>query len=132
MGLFTKKNERIPVEIPSEKKFVKIASGADHLVLLDNNRRVYTCGCGEQGQLGRLSERSTDRHNRKGVSQLLMPGQISVGKPSHHVEVDNIWAGSYATFVKDTNNNVYVCGLNNYNQIGSSFIFFITYTIIII
>ncbi|XP_014237356.1 regulator of chromosome condensation [Trichogramma pretiosum] len=118
MGLLTKNNERIPVEISAKKKFIKIASGADHLVLLDSAKQVFTCGCGEQGQLGRLPERKTDRHSRQGVNQLLTPGQVYF-KINKHVEVENIWAGTYATFIKDSHNgDIYVFGLNNYSQIG--------------
>lgn len=118
MGLFTKDNERLPVETPLKGEFIKIASGADHLVLLDTNRRVFTCGCGEQGQLGRLPEKKTDRHCRQGVNELLTPGQVYF-KANKHVDAENIWAGTYATFVKSVHKNeIYVFGLNNYNQIG--------------
>ncbi|KAJ8681275.1 hypothetical protein QAD02_017062 [Eretmocerus hayati] len=118
MGLLTKDNEHSPIQIPLKTKFVKIASGADHLVLLDHFCVVYTCGCGEQGQLGRVSERSTDRHSRGGMTQLLTPGQVRF-KMNKHVEAENIWAGTYSTFIKNRHNNdVYVFGLNNYSQIG--------------
>lgn len=127
MGLLSKDNERLPVEIPLKKRYIKIASGADHLVLLDSNKHVYTCGCGEQGQLGRLPERKTDRHSRQGVNQLLEPGQVYF-KINKHVEVENIWAGTYATFVKDSNSgDIYVFGLNNYSQIGMFQVFQFTY-----
>ena len=116
--MLTKNNERFPVEIPLKKRFLKIASGADHLVLLDEAKQVYTCGCGEQGQLGRLPERKSDRHCRQGVNQLLTPGQVHF-KINKRVEAENIWAGTYATFVKDSHSgDLYVFGLNNYGQIG--------------
>lgn len=119
MGLLTENNERVPVETPLKRNFIKIASGADHLVLLDSNRQLFTCGCGEQGQLGRLPERKTDRHSRQGVNQLLIPGQVHF-KMCKHVEIENIWAGTYATFAKAYNSSeIYVFGLNNYGQIGN-------------
>lgn len=116
MGLFTKDNDRLPIETPLKGQFIKIASGADHLVLLDNTKRVFTCGCGEQGQLGRLSEKKTDRNYRQGINDLLTPGQVHF---KANLGAENVWAGTYATFVQTVKNNeVYVFGLNNYNQIG--------------
>ena len=35
-------------------KIIKIVSGVNHLVMLGDDGGVYTCGCGEQGQLGRI------------------------------------------------------------------------------
>lgn len=68
MGLTPKGNEKLPYQImPAEVTVVKIASGADHIVFLTNHGEVYTCGCGEQGQLGRLTERSSGRHARSGI-----------------------------------------------------------------
>lgn len=46
-----------------------IASGTDHLLLLTHQGQVYSCGCGEQGQLGRLPERGATRNCRKGLSE---------------------------------------------------------------
>ncbi|XP_014216858.1 regulator of chromosome condensation [Copidosoma floridanum] len=118
LGLLTKNKESAPVQILSNKKFIKIASGSDHLVLLDNTRKVFTCGCAEQGQLGRLPERKTDRHSGRGGNKLLTPDQVYF-KINKKVEIENIWAGSYATFAKNANtDDLYVFGLNNYGQIG--------------
>lgn len=65
MGLTSKGNEKLPYQIISEEiTIVKIASGADHIVFLTNHGDVLTCGCGEQGQLGRVTERSSGRHAR--------------------------------------------------------------------
>ena len=44
----------------------KIASGADHLVCLTVDGRIFTSGCAEQGQLGRVPEMFSDRGGRKG------------------------------------------------------------------
>lgn len=56
----------------SEVTIVKVASGADHIVLLANSGEVFTCGCGEQGQLGRVTERSSGRNARAhcGINQI--------------------------------------------------------------
>jgi len=46
---------------------VTTATGNDHLVMLTAAGVVYTCGCGEQGQLGRVPELFADRGGRKGL-----------------------------------------------------------------
>ncbi|XP_043281398.1 regulator of chromosome condensation isoform X2 [Venturia canescens] len=120
MGLTLKGNERIPVQMLPREKIVKIASGADHLIFLTDHGQVYTCGCAEQGQLGRICPRSADRHGRRGVAPLLTPRLVQFNR-SKHSRAEDIWAGSYCTFVKihDTE-NIHVFGLNNYHQLGLS------------
>ena len=79
---------------------------------------LYTLGCAEQGQLGRVGERYIARggHNRKGIDILLEPGRV-VPKNRRTVFAD-VWAGSYDTVALTTDNEVLACGLNNYNQLG--------------
>ena len=36
-------------------QILRMASGADHLLLLDTTGQVYSLGCAESGQLGRVS-----------------------------------------------------------------------------
>lgn len=67
MGLTIEGNKRLPYQLLSSEIISKIASGADHIVLLTNHGEIYTCGCGEQGQLGRISERSSGRNARSGI-----------------------------------------------------------------
>ncbi|XP_066148273.1 regulator of chromosome condensation isoform X1 [Euwallacea fornicatus] len=123
MGLSLNGNEKAPYEILPDQKVVKIASGADHIVFLTNHGEVYTCGCAEQGQLGRIPKRSSDRDARNGVGnnnigKLVTPAPISL-KPSLRLHFDNIWAGTYSTFARVADkNDIYVCGLNNFHQIG--------------
>lgn len=70
MGLTVNGNERLPYEMLPYETVVKIASGADHLVMLTNQGYIYTCGCAEQGQLGRVAQRNSDRHSsRIGISE---------------------------------------------------------------
>lgn len=118
MGLTPKGNERLPVEILPDVKVIKISSGADHLVFLTEKRLVYTCGCAEQGQLGRVSLRTADRYNRHGIELLLTPGVVSF-KVTKKLLFQDIWAGLYCTFAKEQQHgDIYVFGLNNYYQIG--------------
>uniref|UniRef100_A0A1B6DMR9 RCC1-like domain-containing protein n=1 Tax=Clastoptera arizonana TaxID=38151 RepID=A0A1B6DMR9_9HEMI len=118
MGLSPNGVQKLPMLMPIDQQIVKIASGADHLVMLTAGGHIFTCGCAEQGQLGRVSERSANRESRQGVSQLLIPMQVYF-KRSYKLKFDNIWAGSYCTFTREKNGgNIYVFGLNNYNQLG--------------
>lgn len=99
---------------------VQIASGADHFVCLTTEGQVYTCGCAEQGQLGRVAELFSNRGGRKGKDYLLTPQPVSLSKGGQKpIIVDSIWTGSYATFVRARDSDlIYVFGLNNYNQLG--------------
>ncbi|KAL1518367.1 hypothetical protein ABEB36_002001 [Hypothenemus hampei] len=125
MGMSERGNERAPFEIITNQKIVKIASGADHIVFLNNFGEVWTCGCGEQGQLGRVTKRSSDRKagrtgtvSNHNILKFLTPAPINL-KPSLRLHFDNIWAGVYCTFAKVANrDDIYVFGLNNFHQIG--------------
>ncbi|KAE8748655.1 hypothetical protein FOCC_FOCC004666 [Frankliniella occidentalis] len=117
MGLTLQGGEKKPVELQTGTVVVKIASGADHLVMLTEDGQIHTVGCGEQGQLGRVSERGADRLSRQGMGNLLVPGPVPF-KPSKKPEFVDVWTATYGTFAKDKNNQIYVFGLNNYNQLG--------------
>lgn len=68
MGLLVAdKIETRPQLLKLAVKVMKIASGANHLVMLGSDHQVYSMGCGEQGQLGRVTQRSADRDSRQGV-----------------------------------------------------------------
>lgn len=54
------------------------------------------------------------------TAKLLLPYPISTN-PRLKLKFENIWAGTYATFAKVAmKNDVYVFGLNNYNQLGKT------------
>jgi len=69
MGLTPEGGEKKPIEILPNVVVLKISSGADHLVMLADDGQLHTVGCGEQGQLGRVSERVADRSSRQGLSK---------------------------------------------------------------
>lgn len=118
MGLTLKGNERFPIELLPNVKIVKVASGADHLALLSESGNVYTCGCGEQGQLGRIAARTASRNSRHGMGPLLTPGIVEF-KITKKLVFDDIWAGTYCTFLREfSKGDIYTFGLNNYFQIG--------------
>jgi regulator of chromosome condensation len=116
MGLTTEGTKQSPVRVLDEISAVDIASGSDHFVVLANNGKVFTIGCGEQGQLGRASMRTLTGESRRGKTTLLTPGIIS--KKAKHFKADKIWATPYCTFLREAKTGeIYGFGLNNYNQI---------------
>lgn len=55
--------------------------------------------------------------------QLLTPALVNFNR-RFKLEFDNIWTGAYCTFAREkAEGNIYVFGLNNYNQLGK-FLFF--------
>lgn len=116
MGLTTEGKKQAPIQVLPHIIAVDIASGADHLVILEQNRNVYTIGCGEQGQLGRASLRTLTGESRRGTTTLLTPGLIS--RKAKNFRADAIWASTYCTFLREEKTGaVYGFGLNNYHQI---------------
>jgi len=104
-----------PVRLLPWTMVVKIASGADHIAMLSAEGEVFTVGNSEQGQLGRVNERQAHRGGRRGTNLLLCPAKILVGPT---IKFSDLWAGSYNTVARTTTGQVYVCGLNNYSQLG--------------
>ncbi|CAH8640922.1 unnamed protein product [Schistosoma intercalatum] len=102
--------------LTSSTHVVKIASGQDHLVCLTDEGRLYTMGCGEQGQLGRVAERFAKDGGRSGISSLLQPTECRVRGA---VRFSDVWAGGFATFARcQMTGAIYACGLNNYGQLA--------------
>ncbi|VDP78455.1 unnamed protein product [Echinostoma caproni] len=102
--------------LTAASRVVKIASGQDHLVCLTDEGRLYTMGCGEQGQLGRIAERFARTGGRSGMSSLLQPAECRVRGA---VRFSDAWAGGFATFARcQSTGQIYACGLNNYGQLA--------------
>ena len=119
MGLNSSGSQKLPVPILEGIPMTQIASGADHFVCLSADGQVFTCGCAEQGQLGRVAEVFSNRGGRKGKSYLLTPQPVALGQGKKRIVIDSVWTGSYATFARAKETGfIYVFGLNNYNQLG--------------
>lgn len=116
MGLTPEGKKQAPVQVLPQIVAVDIASGADHFVVLEQNGKVYTIGCGEQGQLGRASLRTLTGESRRGTKTLLTPACIT--KKARNFIADAVWASVYCTFLRDAKTgDVYGFGLNNYHQL---------------
>lgn len=116
MGLTLEGKKSSPSEVLPKITSVDISSGADHLVILTNNGTVYTIGCAEQGQLGRVSQRSSNGESRRGNTSMLRPGKANL-KPGQ--KIDAIWTTTYSTFFREHGTNkIYAFGLNNYSQLA--------------
>ncbi|XP_035675176.1 regulator of chromosome condensation-like isoform X1 [Branchiostoma floridae] len=112
-----------PVEIPLSARVLKISSGESHVACLTEDGDLYTFGCGEQGELGRIAECFTVRGGRKGRSLLLDPAPVrmkgKMGSRKSHMKFADVFCGSHNTFaISDDKEDVYAFGMNNYYQMG--------------
>ncbi len=78
-----------PTQILADHVVCKIASGGDHLVALTDAGDVYTLGCAEQGQLGRVVECFSQRGGCKGLELLLTPAKVHFKK--RNLRFSDIW-----------------------------------------
>lgn len=116
------------------KNVKKITSGINHLVILSKNK-VYTMGCGDEGQLGRICQRHSNRESRVGKRKyyrqneywkliytliylnftelLLHPQLLNLRK-----KVEDVWANYDTTFLRLSDSSIYSFGLNAHGQLG--------------
>lgn len=100
----------VPVKVLKDETIVDIVSGRDHFVALSSDGQVFTMGCGAQGQLGRIGERSALDGGRRGVKVLLAPGRVHL---QGRQKADKIWATRRGTFYRDWKSGaIYGCGDN--------------------
>ena len=107
-----------PVAVPFETTVVDIASGDNHVIVLTENGTVYTFGCGEQGQLGRVSELFCKIHEDYSNVELFLKPQMVTIDGNLDIKCDRIWAAGFTSFVRTTDGAIYGWGLNNYSQLG--------------
>ncbi|XP_052846834.1 LOW QUALITY PROTEIN: regulator of chromosome condensation [Drosophila gunungcola] len=116
MGLTIDGNKRTPIDLMEGTVCCSIASGSDHLVILTTAGKVFTVGCAEQGQLGRLSERSISGEGRRGKRDLLRPTQLIIARAKRF---EAIWATNYCTFMRESQTQItWATGLNNFKQLA--------------
>lgn len=116
IGLTTDGIQKTPIRFFSDVFVKKISSGSDHLIALTVDGEIFTVGNSEQGQLGRVPERFAHRGGRAGLKLLLSSDKLRMKNKS--TVVQDAWAGSYNTIVRTDKDEMFVMGLNNYNQLG--------------
>lgn len=111
---------KVPIKLQSLRHpVIKIVSGSDHIAMLTSNGQVYTIGCAEQGQLGRIGRYFTDRGGRRCAQICLMPKPIALPKIRKNKPVaSDVFCGIYTTYVISNTGDVFGFGLNNYYQLG--------------
>ncbi|XP_036203679.1 regulator of chromosome condensation isoform X6 [Myotis myotis] len=116
------KKSMVPVQVQLSAPVVKVASGNDHLVMLTADGDLYTLGCGEQGQLGRVPELFANRGGRQGLERLLVPKCVMLKSRGTrgHVKFQDAFCGAYFTFAISLEGHVYGFGLSNYHQLGTA------------
>ena len=108
-----------PVELLSleNNKVIKVASGNDHTAALTESGHIYTWGCAEQGQLGRVAGWFASRGGRRGIGYILIPKVVRLRRDH---KFKDVFCGSFCTFgITKDSSNVFVWGLNNYGQLGT-------------
>ncbi|CAG9465538.1 unnamed protein product [Pedinophyceae sp. YPF-701] len=104
------------VVAPRSDRVCKVASGADHVVALCESGKLLTFGNGQQGQLGRLGTRVSERHR---LQEMLTPAETRVVKrKAAGVKVTDVACGTYHTFAQMSDGRIFAAGLNNYGQLG--------------
>ncbi|XP_078238677.1 regulator of chromosome condensation-like [Pogona vitticeps] len=111
----------IPVELQLEVPIVRIASGSHHLALVSTTGNLYTCGCGDNGQLGRVPQIFAMRGGRRGLERLLLPQAVTIKQRGYKTKghIRDVFCGSYLTIAITEEGHVIGFGLSNYYQLGS-------------
>ena len=89
---------------PIRRRGTRISCGYNHTVFLDARGNVYTCGLGEDGQLGH-----DDTKDRR------VPTKVIALEDKKIVSVS---CGSYHTAFLDNQGNVYTCGWGDDGPLG--------------
>lgn len=106
----------VPMRVLRDQKIVQISSGRDHLVALTNDGHVFTMGCGAQGQLGRIGERSSMDGGRRGPKLLLAPDRLHM---NYRHRAAQIWATRCGTFYRDwRTGSIFGCGDNRSQNVA--------------
>lgn len=78
-------------------------------------------GCAEQGRLGRIRSSQCSRDSRRAREVMLSPGLVPGKLGRKVVKFERVWATTYCTFARATTGEIFGCGLNNFAQLGESF-----------
>lgn len=114
---------KVVLDLTSEgDRIVRLSASNNHTIALSALGHIYTWGCGEHGQLGRVGSRMSDR---KRLFTVLAPGLVAIKKKrppkgTPAAKPVNVFTGAYQSFVLYDNDTVVAFGLNNYYQCGIS------------
>lgn len=119
LGFYKKeiKIQKTPFKIPMDflknkkAKIVQLATGKDHILLLDSFGTVYAWGTYQQGQLAR---KIMDQH----ALANLFP-QAIVFKSRSKELIKSIFSGENHSFAISHSGNLYAWGLNQFGQCGT-------------
>jgi regulator of chromosome condensation len=102
-----------------QERVVRIASGADHVAAVTVGGALLTWGSGQQGQLGRVGERLSERVKMATLtSPHAVPFKAGRGGGAGSTKIVDVDCGTYATFAMAESGAIYACGLNNYGQLA--------------
>ena len=93
--------------IPSLKRIIQVACGADHVLACDDKGHLYAWGNGQQSQLGR-------RVIERTKTQSLVPAGVSIPRK----KVAAVGCGSYHSFAIDKDGELWSWGLNSFGETG--------------
>ncbi|KAI3438963.1 hypothetical protein D9Q98_001377 [Chlorella vulgaris] len=100
----------------AEDQVVRIASGADHTAGVTAGGTLLTWGNGQQGQLGRVGERLSDRVK---METLLTPHAVPFRRiRGTSNRISDVNCGTYGTFATTSSGQILAFGLNNYGQLA--------------
>lgn len=113
-GLFCDTSvQSVPRLVKELRNIIFIDAGANHIVAVSREGKVFTWGVGEQGQLGR---KIMSRHVKESS---LIPRPINFRPYKLSNKFQKAFAGGYHTFLLHETGSLYSCGLNNYGQLGT-------------
>lgn len=100
---------KIVANLPSElqvKNIISVKGGGGHVLILDNNGKVFACGWNQNGQLGNKSDENTSQ---------LITIESNYFNNEKIVKISSGWNSSAAL---TENGDLYVWGSNVQNQLG--------------
>ncbi|KAH7689591.1 CBR-RAN-3 protein, partial [Aphelenchoides avenae] len=109
--------QKSPVTIVQKEKIVKIAAGENHLVMLNVDGELLTFGEGSHGQLGR-GARAGHIRSRYMADENALKVKVLDKHKHKFVRFVDVFAGGWWTMGKAEDGRLFVCGLNNYGQLG--------------
>jgi regulator of chromosome condensation len=98
--------------IPELKNIVHVDAGANHVLAIAQDGKIWSWGIGEQGQLGR---KVMSRH---ALEASLLPRTINFRPWRRTAKFINAFCGGYHSILVHESNELFTFGLNNYGQLG--------------